>query len=111
MATSTPWGPSQSSHQYAVGIVSYSTAGHGGIHLSPTRQTELQSKFPEFKNWLKNPAWWEEDADACVVILAFPDVFDGDLVRRVFGIVKLDKYFEPCRRSPYWIELEKKFAA
>jgi hypothetical protein len=33
----TPWGPSQGATVYAEGIVCYSTAGHGGFHLSAER--------------------------------------------------------------------------
>ena len=35
--TSTPWGAPQSARQIAVGIVKYSTASHGGIHLTAAR--------------------------------------------------------------------------
>lgn len=33
----TPWGPSQGATLYAEDVVFHSTAGHGGIHLSATR--------------------------------------------------------------------------
>ncbi|OYY81114.1 MAG: hypothetical protein B7Y61_14420 [Rhizobiales bacterium 35-66-30] len=33
----TPWGPSQAATLYAEDVVFHSTAGHGGIHLSATR--------------------------------------------------------------------------
>jgi len=41
MATSTPWGLSQTARQLTPGIMIYSTAGHGGIHLSPARMAAL----------------------------------------------------------------------
>ena len=59
MAVSTPWGPAQTAIEFAPGIISYTTAGHGGIWLSPERQKALA--WPD--NFLRDPAWWEEDCD------------------------------------------------
>lgn len=33
----TPWGPAQTADVIAPGIVFYTTASHGGYHLSPER--------------------------------------------------------------------------
>lgn len=109
MPTSTPWGLSQSSRKIAPGIMFYSTAGHGGIHLSPTRQKEMKEKFPDFITFLGDPAWWEEDCDCCVVNLAFPDCFNPEHLPRTFQYVERDEYFASCRTSPYWQELVKRF--
>lgn len=37
IAARTPWGPSQDAKVYAEGVMSHSTAGHGGFQLSPER--------------------------------------------------------------------------
>src|SRR3990172_8281799 len=69
MATSTPWGTAQQSHQLAPGIMQYYTAGHGGIHLS---QGRLKGLPPEFLGWDgKNGqgGWYEEDCEAAKVLL------------------------------------------
>ena len=76
----TPWGPSQHQARIAEGITQVSTAGHGGIKLSPKRQQELQQKFPHFQAWAGG-SWYEEDCDVCVVILAFPEEFSNLAIR------------------------------
>lgn len=67
MPKETPWGPSQGGIILAEGIISYSTASHGGIWLSPARQATI----PYAKNWLKTKEWWEEDCDWAVPYLFF----------------------------------------
>jgi hypothetical protein len=67
--TSTPWGVSQTSKKYAAGIISYSTANHGGFHLSQARQEDMQ-------DCLRNEnGWYEEDCEWCKVVVSFPDIF------------------------------------
>ncbi|MGO8063166.1 hypothetical protein ACC716_33875 [Rhizobium johnstonii] len=41
MSCSTPWGPSQGATVYAEGIVSHTTAGHGGFKLSNDRNGKI----------------------------------------------------------------------
>jgi hypothetical protein len=67
MKKQTPWGPSQGEEILAEGIISYSTAGHGGIWLSPERRKAL----PPAKNFLGSKEWWEEDCDWAVPYLFF----------------------------------------
>jgi len=67
MRKNTPWGQAQTEEILAEGIISYSTASHGGIWLSPKRQAEI----PYAKNWLKSKEWWEEDCDWAVPFLFF----------------------------------------
>ena len=61
-AKHTPWGHAQHEEILAEGIISYSTAGHGGIWLSAERRKQLNYD----KNWLKTAQWWEEDVDWAV---------------------------------------------
>jgi len=56
---STPWGPAQQAKELAPGIISYSTAGHGGFWLSSYRRKRLNYA----QSWLKTAEWWEEDCD------------------------------------------------
>jgi len=74
MATTTPWGPAQQSERIAPGIVSYSTAGHGGIHLSELRQAELLRQLPGVNTWAGGP-WYEEDCDWCLPAIVFEAEF------------------------------------
>lgn len=69
MGIETPWGTAQDSKQHAEGIMWYSTAGHGGFHLSP----EVNSRVPEALRI--EDGWYEEDCDWALVAIAFPDIF------------------------------------
>lgn len=82
MATSTPWGTSQTSTELARGIRVYSTASHGGIHLSTSKQKMVPDNI---KNFLDSKEWWEEDCDWAVPYVLFAE--DIKLTGK-------DKYFE-----------------
>lgn len=69
MATSTPWGAAQYSEQYARGIMSYGTAGHGGIHLSPTRNMVV----PEYMR--AADGWYEEDCEWAIAATVYPEAW------------------------------------
>jgi len=79
MPAHTPWGMSQDSDKIADGIVFYSTASHGGYKLSPARMTEFIIQFPDFRTFAGG-SWFEEDCDAAMVPVAFPDCFPTDQV-------------------------------
>lgn len=82
MATSTPWGVSQTSRKYAPGIMEYSTASHGGFHLSGARQKVMP-------DCLRNEnAWYEEDCEWCKVAIAFPDFFEPKDVISAWNTLK-----------------------
>jgi hypothetical protein len=69
MAASTPWGSSQLATIYAEGVVRHLTAGHGGFHLSPDRNRQVEPI-------VRTPAgWYEEDAGWAIVAATFPDLF------------------------------------
>jgi hypothetical protein len=81
MATSTPWGVAQQSQRIAVGIVQYSTAGHGGIHLTAKRVSQMHHSIQcHIKASLSSSggAWFEEDCEWALVALAFPEHFPGE---------------------------------
>jgi hypothetical protein len=79
--TSTPWGSAQSSTKYARGIVGYETASHGGFHLTPAREADLDSKLREVgltaveARMGYEAGWYEEDCSAYAVIYAWPEFF------------------------------------
>lgn len=70
----TPWGVAQDTEVLAEGITCYSTASHGGIHLSEDRVSAMPAMLRDIKTWAGG-RWYEEDCDASIVILAFPWVF------------------------------------
>jgi hypothetical protein len=78
MKHQTPWGIADSTYEIADGILSHHTASHGGIELSPERHAALQSKF-RFHTFAGG-RWYEEDCDACAVVIAFPDAFPAHKV-------------------------------
>lgn len=73
VSTSTPWGTAQTAKSLAHGIVWYTTASHGGCHVSP----KLLETMPEY---LRGDAcaphgWFEEDCAWAMVAIAFPQHF------------------------------------
>lgn len=54
----TPWGASQGATIYAEGVVSHSTAGHGGFKLSAARNRHVQAR--RVANFIL--AWWNADS-------------------------------------------------
>lgn len=71
MSTSTPWGGSQMAVIYAKGVVSHSTAGHGGFHLSADRNAKVHLLLR------KETPWYEEDCEWAIVAISFPELFTG----------------------------------
>ncbi|MGV2079671.1 MULTISPECIES: DUF7007 domain-containing protein [unclassified Rhizobium] len=71
MAASTPWGGSQMATIYVEGIISHSTSGHGGFHLSPDRNRIVDVSVRS------EGGWYEEDCEWAIIALTFPDVFTG----------------------------------
>lgn len=66
---STPWGAAQQSESLCRGIVQYYTAGHGGVHLSPTRNMVV----PEY---MRNAdGWYEEDCEWAIPASIFPEAW------------------------------------
>lgn len=67
----TPWGVTQEAKEIAPGIVFHSTAGHGGIKLSADRNKSVSSA------WRIRGGWYEEDVNAAIVVLTFPQYFSA----------------------------------
>lgn len=89
MATSTPWGPSQETTRIARGITFYSTAGHGGFKLSAGRNAVIRREVKDRTWGLRgHDGWYEEDCDAALVVVAFPEHFSPEQVQRASQAVK-----------------------
>lgn len=65
----TPWGPSQGATVYAEGVVSHSTAGHGGFQLSRERNARIHPSLRIADGY------YEEDSAWAAVAQAFPALF------------------------------------
>ncbi|AOO85001.1 DUF7007 domain-containing protein [Bosea vaviloviae] len=70
-AANTPWGPSQGAALYDEGVVSHSTAGHGGFHLFGERNRMVHPMLRA------EGGWYEEDAAWAIVAITFPHLFTG----------------------------------
>lgn len=82
----TPWGVSQVDHHVSDGLVSVSTASHGGFWLSPERVATMRAAIPEFQPFAGYP-WLEEDCDAVVALVVFPGFFMPGQVAEARNIV------------------------
>jgi hypothetical protein len=76
---SSPWGAVQHEHELAPGIVSVSTASHGGIHVAAELLERIPRAWRDFAaKWSGSAAWFEEDCAACGVIVSFPELFSDE---------------------------------
>lgn len=85
----SPWGKVQQTSVYADGIVFVSTASHGGFKLSRSRQAQM----PEALRI--QGGWYEEDCEAALVVVGFPQHFKPEQVENAIKEVKNwfpDKY-------------------
>ena len=73
----TPWGPADSHTAKAPGIDWFTTPSHGGFRLSPARIIEMPERLRSIVPFA-GPGWYEEDRDATIVVLAFPQHFGAD---------------------------------
>jgi len=71
---SSPWGRVQSQRSICKGILAVSTAGHGGFYVSPSRLAELSNNVRYAKRHNSPGSWYEEDCEAYIVMVAFPEV-------------------------------------
>jgi len=96
MRAETPWGTAQHSRVYGEGVISHSTASHGGFHLDRARNARVDPR------WRDAGGWYEEDSQWAIVAATFPELFttfergcaedtlrhsEPDAYEAVFGIV------------------------
>jgi hypothetical protein len=87
--TSTPWGPADDVEAVAPGITWYSTPSHGGFRLDAKRRAQLAPavrKYDECSRFT-SPGWFEEDVEAALVILSFPEAFPDTMPERMHTVV------------------------
>lgn len=70
--TYSPWGGVQHATEIGPGLWSVSTAGHGGMLLSPERNAVM----PDYLR--ADSGWYEEDCEWSLVALVFPELFDAE---------------------------------
>ncbi len=74
----TPWGRAQSTQHFAVGITFFETAGHGGFLIAPFRRAEMPEALRKTDTRYCQAQWYEEDCEALLVAVAFPEFFTAD---------------------------------
>lgn len=77
--TESPWGAVQQATAHGAGIWFVSTASHGGFLVS--QDLTLPEPYGSFKTFAGGKAF-EEDADAVLVVLAFPERFTWNEVKQ-----------------------------
>jgi hypothetical protein len=78
MASSTPWGPSQTINKVCLGIAFVSTASHGGYRVSRALAENNIPKVQLDKGSIFDGRyyWFEEDCNWCIVAINFPQYFE-----------------------------------
>ena len=78
----TPWGAIDLETSIAPGITFVSTPSHGGFRLTPGRNMYVPLIVRERTfNHLGLKGWYEEDCDAALVVVFFPECFPHDKVQ------------------------------
>ena len=83
-SNASPWGPIEEAEELAPGIRRITTAGHGGLLLSPDRNQRMPShlRYPD--------AGYEEDGEFHLVALGFPEEADALGLSLRDALVNLD---------------------
>jgi len=74
MPIETPWGEAQTIDLHAEGIAFHSTASHGGFKLDRERNILVRPL------WRNDTGFYEEDCEAAIVIVTFPELFPAKTV-------------------------------
>jgi hypothetical protein len=83
-ALDTPWGRAQQVNQFAPGIWSISTAGHGGYYVSPEKLATMPAELRTIKTWA-GPNYYEEDCDWAIIACAYPEHFSAADLYHAWG--------------------------
>ena len=79
---SCPWGQIDHAEQIAPGIWSVSTPSHGGLILSAQRLAFMPLALRYVEPFTRIAGAYEEDCDACIPVVAYPEEFSADQVAR-----------------------------
>jgi hypothetical protein len=99
----SPWGEVQTRTVLADGIHRVSTAGHGGILLSPQRWAELLAVIPDCKPFCGVDGALEEDCDWAYAGLVWPEFFSPAAIHSIVAFKAA--YESVLKRVPesYWV--------
>lgn len=74
MPIKTPWGEAHTTDVHAEGIAFHSTASHGGFKLDSACNVLVHPL------WRNDAGFYEEDCEAAIVIVTFPELFSAKAV-------------------------------
>lgn len=83
----TPWGHPDRVQRLSDGVAYFETPSHGGFWLNPVHERARKSRFPGFRTFAGGP-WYEQDQDAVIVALTFPELFSADPIRNAVRAVR-----------------------
>lgn len=92
----TPWGESQTIETVADGILSVTTASHGGFLLDK-RRTAAMPAYMTMTTWTGNYSAYEEDCDWCMPVLVFEPEFRTYYQQRAEGRDRLESIFKSAK--------------
>lgn len=103
----TPWGEAQTVREIAPGITHFTTASHGGVHLTAERHATVKAMFPAFTPFLGEGdgtgpgggSWYEEDCDQTLIYVVFPQFFSAEFVKMATSIVEKDTAYYGQRKQ------------
>lgn len=99
----SPWGAIQHATEIAPGIVSVSTASHGGIWLSPERYARVPASLQAVARQYADAPWFEEDCDVTIVGAIFAEdlrAIEPQFVAYCEQRIKTDTYFRKHGYTP-----------
>jgi len=71
----TPWGDSQTVHDIGNGVLSVSTASHGGLYVPDYLLSRIPEKEQAYaERWSGSRNWYEEDCAAAIPLYRLPEV-------------------------------------
>lgn len=77
--TNTPWGESQYAYHHMRGCITYATASHGGIKVSPTLAKHLTEYTRSHASYEDNQGYWyEEDLDYLLPLYELQNLPNAD---------------------------------
>lgn len=80
----TPWGIAELAIEFGPGVILTKTQSHGGYYLRPEQWARVKALWPAWRPFQNIPPWLEEDQDAVIAVLAFPEYFaDPDIFNAV----------------------------
>lgn len=104
MNTFNPWGISQHTETIAEGIVSVSTAGHGGLLLSEERLAAMPRELRCNVYGHGQTNAFEEDCEWALVALAFPECFNDRSIMYAVRSIWAYRGKDPYQGAAAWLE-------